>query len=73
MPQGLKIKYEVAWGTFEKVRGYNINISTLNGERGTTDPYWQFSTYDDQANWTLGLALHTKRYPNIKWNLPEHP
>ena len=63
MSQGLKFNYMTAWGFFETVREYDVNVSTLNGENNTTNGYWQFATYDDQSKWNLGLSLHIQRYP----------
>ena len=67
MPQGLRLKYETAWGVYEKIQSYNINVSTLYSQGDTSKYYWQYSTGEEKAYFDLGLSLHVRRYPNGNW------
>jgi hypothetical protein len=71
MSEGVKYKYRTAWGVFEKVQAYDINISTLRDAGDKSKTYWQFRNSDERGYWIMGLSLHAKRYPTSNWNPPQ--
>lgn len=69
LPQGVRIKYETWWNTFEKIFAYDVNVSTLRGRDKTPLTYWTYTTFQEKTDYTNGRLLHMKRYPDSNWNV----
>jgi hypothetical protein len=69
LPQGIRIKYETWWNTFEKIFAYDVNVSTLRSRDNVPLTYWTYLTSEQRIAYTNGLMLHIKRYPDSNWNV----
>jgi len=60
--------YQYNWNTFNRIQGYNSNISTLVTTAGAPGVYYQFSNNLEKNTYTQGQFLHQQRYPASNWN-----
>jgi hypothetical protein len=68
VPQSVKLEYQMDWNTFERIQGFNVNVSTLRNAGDKTLTYYQFLNGEERASFTNGQSLHVRRYPNSNWN-----
>jgi hypothetical protein len=67
VPQSVKLEYQMNWNVFERIQGFNINISTLRNAGDKTLSYYQFVNGEEKAAFVNGQSLHVRRYPNSNW------
>jgi len=70
LSQGVLLKYQQEWGTFERIYNFNSNVSTLRSKGNTGLTYYNFFTTEEQAYYINGQQLHVKRYPTSNWDSP---
>jgi hypothetical protein len=68
VPQSVRVEYQMDWNTFERIQGFNINVSTLRHAGDKTLTYYQFLNGDERTSFANGQSLHVRRYPNSNWN-----
>ena len=68
LPFALALKYKHQWDTFNRIQSFNLNVSTLRKAGNLGLSYYQYVTYGEQADFTMGQYLHQKRYPGVNWN-----
>lgn len=66
--QSQKLIYQQAWATFDRIQGYNSNVSTLRGLGNTTLTYYTYISYSEREAFRNGQYLHAQVYPNGNWN-----
>lgn len=67
LPQSTKILYQNAWNTFERIQGYNWNVSTIRSGGDTTPLYYTYVSMTEMNTFTIGQFLHVQRYPTSNW------
>lgn len=56
--------YKQAIGTYNRVETYNSNVSTMRSVNVNLT-YYEFVTYQEQTDYTLGLYLLTQNNPGL--------
>ena len=69
--QSQKLIYQQAWATFDRIQGYNSNVSTLRGLGDTSLTYYTYVSYSERESFRIGQVLHARVYPNNNWNTIE--
>ena len=69
--QSQKLIYQQAWSTFDRIQGYNSNVSTLHSLGNTSLTYYTFVSYSERESFRNGQYLHAQVYPNKSWNSVE--
>ena len=59
--------YKDAWNTFNRVQGYNSNISTLRAAGNKTLNYYQYYDNNEKTQFRQGQMLHTQVFPLSNW------
>lgn len=61
--------YKQAWDDYNRIQGFNSNVSTLHGN-GTArnSNYYSFVSYTEKNSFLNGQYLHQQQYPNSNWN-----
>lgn len=54
--------YKNSVNTFNRIQGYNSNVSTLRSQGDLTRSYYQFITSQEKNSYTQGLFLLTQSY-----------
>ena len=54
--------YRTCIDVFDRVQGYNSNISSLRSKGNLTASYYQFMTTQEKNQYTKGLFLLTQSY-----------
>jgi len=67
VPQSTKILYQNAWNTFERVQGYNWNISTIRSAGDKSQVYYTYTDIAEMNSFLIGRFLHVQRYPTSNW------
>ena len=67
VPSSLKIEYQQAWNTYNRIQTINSNVSTIRGAGDKTRDYYTYTNYDELIGFTKGQYLHLQRYPNSNW------
>jgi hypothetical protein len=67
VPQSIKIIYQTAWNTFERIQAYNWGVSTLRNAGDKSQRYYIYSGNDEQNSFIRGGFLHQQRYPMSNW------
>jgi len=67
VPQSIKTLYQTSWNDFERIQGYNWNVSTLRSEGDKTQTYYTYSGNAELNSYTIGRYLHLQRYPASNW------
>jgi hypothetical protein len=57
--------YKQALGTYNRVEAYNSNVSTMRGNGQTSLSYYEFVSYQEQSEYTIGLYLLTQNNPGL--------
>ena len=57
--------YKQAIGTYNRVETFNSNVSTMRGNGQTSMVYYEFVTYQEQADYKVGLYLLTQNNPGL--------
>jgi hypothetical protein len=68
LPFALALKYKHQWDTFNRIQAINLRVSTLRKAGNLTESYYQFISYTEQSDFTMGQFLHQRRYPGVNWN-----
>jgi hypothetical protein len=64
------IKYSFAVSVFKRVEAYNANVAIERLAGDKTKSYYKFVDSDEQAQYTLGLALLTQNDPAYATYVP---
>ena len=67
VPQSTKVLYQNAWNTFERVQGYNWNVSTIRSSGDKSQVYYTYVDIAEMNTFIIGRFLHVQRYPTSNW------
>ena len=67
VPQSIKMIYQTGWNDFERIQGYNWNISTMRNKGDKTQTYYTYTDIAEMNSFTIGRFLHVQRFPNSNW------
>jgi len=57
--------YRTGVATFNRVETYNSNVSTLRGNGKMTMMYYEFVSYQEQTDYTLGNMILLQNNPGL--------
>ena len=66
--QSVKVQYQIAWATFNKVQNFNSNVSTLHARGNPTPSFYTFLSFGERNMFLQGQYLHYQIYPLSNWN-----
>jgi hypothetical protein len=61
-----RIRYNEAWNFYVSVATLQRQIE-IERQTDKTLSYYRFQSYEEKQQFTLGMELHQKAYPNIDW------